>query len=180
MLCEYQLTATASYQLEECFLSYLFYLSRVCQERSSFIAGRMKGETQNFLLGWGLQSSCQHSCAGTNPVEMCHLLEESFFPNNMATKTPSYLSLLLGFVKTGPANIEANNLDRQCSPPCFSFPKSSWLMTWRTSLLVRDSNIQISIPTASWELLYSSHSTAAFMCHTDTQSQKSHASNAIL
>lgn len=119
----------------------------------------------------GLESPCQHSCAGTDLVEMCHLLEESFFLDDMAMRTPSYLSLLLGFVKTGPANIEANNLDRQCSPPCFSFLKSSCLMTRHTSLLVRDGKFQIPIPTASWELLYSNHSTAAFQCHTDTRTE---------
>lgn len=98
--------------------------------------------------------------------------KKAFFPDNMAMKTSSYQSLLLGFVKTGPGNTEANNLDRQCSPPCFSFPKSSWLMTWHTPLLVRDCNIQIPIPTASWELLYSNHSTTAFLCHTDTHRAK--------
>lgn len=96
--------------------------------------------------------------------------KKAFFSDNMVMKTPSYLSLLLGFANTntGPATINANNLDSQCSPLHFPFTKSSWLMTWHTSLLVRNSNVKISIPTASWWLLYSNHSNAAFLCHRDT------------
>lgn len=132
----------------------------------------MKGERQNFLLRppRGLESACQHSCVATNLVEMCHLLGENFLSwqcgYEHAFQSISLCSWV--FIKTGPANLKANHLDMQCSSLCFSFPKSGWLRTWHTFPQVRDSNIQISITTSSWELLYSNHSITAFLCHTDT------------
>jgi len=103
---------------------------------------------------------------------MGHLLEGSFFPGNMATKTPFYLSLLLGFVKTGPANVEANKLDRQCSPLCLSLPKASWSETATSKSLFSQQAESAYTPTTA-----PLHSCAT---QTHTQSRKSHASNAIL
>lgn len=62
-----------------CFLSYLFYHSRVCQERSGFIDTWMKGERQHFLLrpprGLDLPAN---TAVLSQTMETCHLLGENF------------------------------------------------------------------------------------------------------
>lgn len=130
---------------------------------SSLHAGKTKS---NFLLDQGrLVPPCQQSCAGFHRVEVCHLMGRSFFLDNTAVKTPSFLSLLWG-IKTRPTITAVNNRDRAMLPTVFFFPESSWLITWHTTLRERDGNIQMPSSAASCEL--HSHSTAGFPCYSHT------------
>lgn len=134
--------------------------------------GWMKDERQHFFLRppRGLESAYQHSCVVTNLVEMCHLLGENFFSwlhgyehTFLPVSAPGVLSRL--------DQLTWRQITWTCNVPHSVFLSQSQaghVRTWHTLPQVRDSNIQIPITTASWELLYSNHSTTAFLCHKDT------------